>query len=102
MRVINKQRRPADHIRRDRLIKITKRAEKAARRQVLDELCSKIVNEKNRSDNGRIPYGLVSRLVKETTPVCSWINRNVIINHYRSISKKSPTTSSPPPLQAPL
>ena len=54
MRVINKQRRPADHIRRDRLIKITKRAEKAARRQVLDELCSKIVNKKNRSDNGRI------------------------------------------------
>ena len=56
MRVINKQRRPADHIRRDRLIKITKRAEKAARRQVLDELCSKIVNEKNRSDNGRADF----------------------------------------------
>ena len=52
MREIGKTRRPPDDIRRDRLIKITKRAEKAARRQVLDELCSKIVNENNRSDDG--------------------------------------------------
>ena len=92
MRAINKQRRPVENIRRDRLIKITKRAEKAARRQVLDELCNKIVNEKNRLGNGCIPYGLVSRLVKDTTPFCSWINRDVIMNHYRSLSKTPPTT----------
>ena len=84
-------------IRRDRLRKVAKRAAKAARKQVLDELCSKITNARKGSGDGRIPYGLVSNLVRETTPVCSWVNHDVIMNHYRSITKAPPLPTPPPP-----
>ena len=67
MIVTNKQRRPPKDIRRDQLRKVAKRAGKAAQKQVLDKLCSKIVNTRKRSGNGRIPYGLVSTLVGETS-----------------------------------
>ena len=91
--------RTPEIIRRDRLRKVAKRAAKAARKQVLDELCSKITNARKGSGDGRIPYGLVSNLVRETTPVCSWVNRDVIMNHYRSITKAPPlpTPPTPPP-----
>ena len=84
-------------IRRDRLRKVAKRAAKAARKQVLDELCSKITNARKGSGDGRIPYGLVSNLVRETTPVCPWVNRDVIMNHYRTLLKAPPLPIPPPP-----
>ena len=86
MGVAVRQCRLSEDIRCDRLRNVTKRAEMVTRRQVFDELCSKIVSARNQSGSGRILYGLVSNLVTEVTLVCSWINRDVIMNHYRSLS----------------
>ena len=68
MSVTNK-RRPPEDIQRGRLAKVAKRAAKAAKKLVFDELCSKIVIDQMRLENEIISYGLVSKLVQETTPV---------------------------------
>ena len=99
MRVTNKRRLPED-IRRDQLKKVAIRAEKAGRRLILDELCSKIVITQRRSVNGRIPYGYVAGLVKEAAQVYPWITRDVAMNHYRVLAKvRPPTPPAPPPIE---
>ena len=79
MRVTNK-RRPPEDIRRDQLKKVAKRAEKAGRRQILDELCSKIVSTQKRSLNGQIPYGFVAELVNESAPLFPCITHDLTMN----------------------
>jgi len=92
------KRRPPEDIRRDQLRKVAKRAEKAVRRQTIDELCSKIVITQKRSVSGQISYGYVAGLVKETAPVFSWMTRDVAMNHFCSLVKVIPT----PPALAPI
>ena len=89
MRLTN-NRRPPEDIRREQLEMIAKCNVKAAKKQVLDELCSKIVIDQTRLDNGRIPYGFESKLVQETIPVCLWITRDTVMNHYRLHLKVPP------------
>ena len=49
------------------------------REKVLHSLCSEISLATKTSKNGRIPYGLVNKLIKQTKDEEPWINRNVLI-----------------------
>ena len=72
-----------------------KQVTKAAKLGVLTELCNQIVQAK--AETGRIPYGLVSKLVSESKTTFPWITRNMINNHYRRIQQKTPEIAPLPP-----
>ena len=61
---------------------------KKAKDAVLDKLCEQIILSKA-NNNGKIPYGLTAKIVKETKSVCPWLTRDHILNRMRSQDKKA-------------
>ena len=65
------------------------RAEKRAyRNNIIETLCKEILNAAKTSTNGRVPYGFVNKLVKQSSKEEPWINRNVINFAYRKFCQK--------------
>ena len=54
---------------------------KATKKCILDNLCNRI--DLKKEDNGRIPFGLVARLVESHKNVCPWLTRDAINNELR-------------------
>ncbi len=55
-----------------------KRPNKEIRKVLMDQICYELYDATKRSKNGKIPYGLVNKIVKRSKPKDPWVTRNVI------------------------
>ena len=58
------------------------------REKVLHSLCTEISYAAKTSKNGRVPYGLINKLISQTKNEEPWINRNVLNFAYKKFCQK--------------
>ena len=66
-----------------------KEASKEFRNTYLERICHEIDNAVKNSpnNNGRIPYGFVSKILKQTSIEESWVNPNMINFAYKKLKR---------------
>ena len=82
------------------MVSYTTTAAANAKNAVLDQLVIKVAQAKL-SNNNKIPYGYVSKLVRDISPVCPWLNRNHINHRLKCDEQRAVLLStgvSPPPV----
>ena len=46
------------------------------------------IKEATRKNNGKVPYGLVSKVVKDNSDVSPWLTRDILNRHLKKHKKK--------------
>ena len=56
------------------------------------------ISTTKKNNNDKVPYGLVSNIVKEASSSFTWLNRDLLNNHMhcRGKGRKKENTSTPP------
>ena len=73
---------------------------KIYREKVLERLCCEISYNAKSSKNGKVPYGLVNKLVKQMEDQEPWVTRNVLNFAYRKFSKNTKVSEQAPSIKA--
>ena len=66
---------------------------KVLKHEILNNICS-MMDEKRRENAGKLPYGCMTQILKDSLPIAPWLTRDKVDGFYRTVWSKSKTAKS--------
>ena len=72
---------------------MTNKITKVLKHEILNNICS-MMDEKRKENAGKLPYGCMTQILKDSLPIAPWLTRDKVDGFYRTVWSKSKTAKS--------